>query len=108
MIAVRKETEREFGQVFEVNSAAFAGDEEAKLVEALRGVDGCISLVAVDGGRVVGHISFSPVTLDNRPTSFTGLAPMSVLPELQNQGIGSRLIAAGLDACRAAGHSAVF
>ena len=30
-----------------------------------------------------------------------GLAPLAVLPEYQRQGVGSRLIEAGLEACRA-------
>ena len=33
---------------------------------------------------------------------------MSVLPEFQRQGIGSKLVTAGLEACRANGHDVVF
>ena len=32
-----------------------------------------------------------------------GLAPVAVLPSLQNQGLGSALVRAGLDKCRAIG-----
>src|SRR4028119_2040745 len=36
-----------------------------------------------------------------------GLAPIGVLPEYQGQGIGSRLIRVGLEACREAAYDAV-
>ncbi len=105
---IRKEDERDFEQVYALNTAAFKTEEESKLVERLRRVDGYISFVAVEGDRVLGHISFSPVTLNDEETRFTGLAPMAVLPERQKQGIGSRLMAAGLEACKQAGYKAVF
>jgi putative acetyltransferase len=105
---IRREDERDLEQVYALNAAAFNGEDESKLIEKLRGVDGYISFVAVEGDTVIGHISFSPVTLNDEPTRFIGLAPMSVLPGRQKQGIGSRLIAAGLEACVLAGHEAVF
>jgi putative acetyltransferase len=57
----------------------------------------------------VGHICFSPVTIGDAGESngCIGLAPMAVLPALQNAGIGSRLVAAGLDECRRRGQSLV-
>jgi putative acetyltransferase len=60
-----------------------------------------ISLVAVQDGRIVGHIAFSPVTItsDTAPIDAIGLAPMAVLPEYQRRGIGSKLVEAGLSAC---------
>lgn len=74
-----------------------------------------LSLVAeihgeIDGG-IVGHICFSPVEVersDGRKVEILGLAPMVVLPERQNQGIGSKLVEAGLDACREAGYGVVI
>jgi len=36
------------------------------------------------------------------------LAPMAVLPSHQRQGIGSRLVEAGLQACRESGHKVVL
>ena len=91
-----------------MNSLAFETDDEAKLVDRLRYTDSHIALVAVARGQVVGHIMFTPVTLDGERTTFAGLAPMAVLPEYQNQGIGSRLVAEGLNECRDAGFTAVF
>jgi putative acetyltransferase len=54
--------------------------------------------VAVDGGRIVGHILFSPITVETNHQGIKGmgLAPMAVLPERQRQGIGSALVREGL------------
>lgn len=105
---IRPEETRDHDQIYALNAAAFGGEAEPKLIGNLRGVDGFISLIAVEGDTVIAHISFSPVTLNDEPTSFAGLAPMSVLPDRQSQGIGSSLVNAGLEACRIAGHSAIF
>jgi putative acetyltransferase len=54
-------------------------------------------------------VLFSPVEVDNSASNvrMVGLAPVGVLPEYQGQGVGSRLIRAGLEACREAGYDAV-
>jgi putative acetyltransferase len=80
-------------------------------VDCLRqAADPYISLVAFADGRIVGHIFFSPVKVGSNDSSFQalGLAPMAVLPEFQNRGIGSMLVRAGLQACKTAGHPIVF
>jgi len=92
-----------------VNERAFGQPLEASLVDALRGADDVISLVATIEDMVVGHILFSHVQIDDADpgVSATGLAPMAVLPEFQRRGVGSALIAAGLDACRERHHDLV-
>jgi putative acetyltransferase len=108
---VRLERPEDYPVVFEVNQRAFGRVNEAKLVEALRTVaNPQISLVAVRADRVVGHIFFSPVTIEGSTSSLQalGLAPMAVVPELQNQGIGSALVRAGLEAARRIGQKAVI
>lgn len=102
MLLVRKEIEGDESAVRRVNELAFGGTSEAVLVDALRkNPQPHISLVAELDGEVVGHIFFSPVRIESDSTSFTalGLAPMAVLPELQNRGIGSELVRQGLKAC---------
>ncbi|WP_318509875.1 GNAT family N-acetyltransferase [Photobacterium leiognathi] len=55
-----------------------------------------LSLVAEVNNQVVGHIAFSPVLINDEATNWYGLAPVSVLPEHQNKGIGKALINQGL------------
>ena len=62
-----------------------------------------ISLVAVEGEAIVGHVAVSPVTLSSGVTGWFGLGPISVLPEHQGQGIGSRLMNAALERLRHSG-----
>ena len=93
-----------------INLEAFDTDAEANLIDALRksGIP-IISLVAEENGQLVGHILFGPVTLDgDKPNiSIAGLGPMAVLPDLQNQGIGSRLVEEGLKQCKRSGYEVV-
>ena len=110
MLTIRPERPKDFSAVFTILYRAFGRPEEAELVEKLRSVaDPQISLVAELDGQVVGHIFFSPVTIEDENLSFVafGLAPMAVLPELQNRGIGSQLVRVGLDTARKSGHTIV-
>ncbi len=67
-----------------------------------------VSLVAVDGEEVVGHIMFSPVSVTSGTGSnLMGLGPMAVAPNRQRRGIGGLLIRAGLERCKRMGCSAV-
>jgi putative acetyltransferase len=79
----------------------FSDGTEGPIIDALR-KDGdlTLSLVAVEEDRIVGHIAFSPVTIDGRHDGWFGLGPVAVLPELQRRGIGKALIAAGLELLR--------
>ena len=97
-----REAPADRGPIREVNQRAFGQPDEANLVDALRQqAEPFISLVAVEQGSVVGHISFSPITIAGTPTpDAVGLAPMAVVPECQNRGIGSQLVKAGLRECR--------
>jgi putative acetyltransferase len=99
---VRPETPADAAAVRDVVTRAFGRADEARLVELLRAAGmATIALVAERDGRVVGHVLFSPVTLDGAPIGL-GLAPLAVAPAVQRQGIGAALVRAGLAACRAA------
>jgi putative acetyltransferase len=110
MLIVRNEKPEDFAAIHEVNEKAFGRPAEANLVDALR-ANGkvTLSLVAVQDGKIVGHILFSPVTIESEKGTFAavGLAPMAVLPEHQNQAVGSNLVRAGLDACRKSLHEII-
>ena len=110
MMDIRTETKEDHQAVWLVNEKAFGQRNEADLVDALRTTASpYISLVAVVDGQVVGHIFFSPVSIESENDAFTamGLAPMAVLPEFQNQGIGSQLVREGLKECQLLGHQIV-
>jgi putative acetyltransferase len=100
-LAVRRVNERAFGQV-----------AEADLVDALRRREDTtmISLVAVEGEEVVGHILFSPISVESPEGDWEamGLGPMAVDPKHQGRGIGSQLVKAGLAECRRLGYEVVM
>jgi putative acetyltransferase len=106
-MTVRPEKSEDIPAIRIVNQRAFGGAAEADLVDALRGNGKTvISLVAEDDGLIVGHIFFSPVAIQSKGAGLTGvgLAPLAVIPERQNQGIGSMLVGHGLRRCREEGH----
>lgn len=106
---VRPERSDDRSAIESLTCQAFNGDSEARLINTLREqCAGCISLVAEQHGNIVGHILFSPATLDNYPdTRLMALAPMAVSNVLQHQGIGSALVRAGLKLCKEQGAAAV-
>ena len=106
-MTVRPEKPEDIPAIRIVNRRAFGGAAEADLVDALRrNGKTVISLVAEDDGLIVGHIFFSPVAIHSKGAGLTGvgLAPLAVMPERQNQGIGSTLVEHGLRRCREEGH----
>lgn len=112
MVEIRAEAPGDRGAVREVNEAAFGRPDEAALVDALRDAGApLVSLVAVEGGEIVGYVLFSPVSVEPKPPdgfSASGLAPLAVLPERQRLGAGSRLVGEGFEVCRRSGYDAVF
>ena len=103
---IRPETPTDHVRVFEINKLAYETETEAVLVEGLRREAApIISLVAELDRQVVAHILFTPVAIGDAPAgpATMGLAPLAVHPDFQDQGVGTRLVRAGLEACAAAG-----
>lgn len=103
MVSIRFETVNDLDRINEIIVSAFknhpySNQKEHLLVAGLRhqGVLE-VSLVAEFEGKVVGHIAFSKVTIGGEQMNWYGLAPVSVVPEWQNKGIGSKLITFGID-----------
>lgn len=101
MLTVRTEQVSDYAKVYRIITEAFKSAEhsdgnEADLVNSLRKSPSFIpelSLVALVDGQVVGHILFTKAYVGE--TVVLALAPLSVLPYYQNQGIGQTLIRKG-------------
>jgi putative acetyltransferase len=103
-LLVRAEQPYDREQVRTVNEAAFGRSDEADLIERLR-LEGAVvaSFVAEVGNQIVGHISFSRMTIETSqgPVAAISLAPMAVLPEHQRRQVGSQLVRHGVKELRA-------
>lgn len=101
VLLIRQETPADYDVIHRVVQEAFASaahrdGTEQDLVAALRKGEAYIpelALVALQDGKIVGHILFTRATIEGRPT--LALAPLAVLPESQRQGIGSALVREG-------------
>jgi putative acetyltransferase len=104
MPLIRHEQPQDIEAIHTLNQLAFGGDAEANIVDALRtNCDQLLSLVAVEDEQIIGHILFSPATVETEEGTVTGvgLAPMAVAPEFQRQGFGTKLVEQGLaELCR--------
>lgn len=110
MPILRVEQPRDVTGIHRVNELAFARPEEADVVDRLRQASvPFVSLVAEDGGAIVGHVLFTPAIVDDGErhvggrVAGMGLAPLAVAPDRQRQGIGSALVRRGLELLRADG-----
>lgn len=103
---IRAEENEDFEDISHLTELAFEQTDEARLVENLRtNGDVVLSLVAIEGDKLVGHALFSKL---KSPARSIALAPVSVLPNEQKKGIGSKLIVEGLKRLKNEDWSAVF
>lgn len=110
LVEIREERPDDLAAIRGVNNRAFGQDQEANIVDALRSNGAALlSLVATlndraatASDRVVGHIMYSPATIGD--VTGAALGPMSVLPEHQRQGIGTKLVSTGNQKIRESGY----
>ncbi|KAF2081890.1 GNAT family N-acetyltransferase [Flavobacterium sharifuzzamanii] len=117
-IILRQENKNDFESVFHLIEKAFEKEEysdhkEQFLVERLRKSDAFIpelSIVAEIDNHIVGHILFTKLQIKNETQTFPSLAlaPVSVLPEFQGKGIGSKLILRGHEIAQSLGYKSVI
>ena len=109
-IRIRREQPGDEPAIADLTTAAFGQPDEAQIVDAIRKAGRpAISLVAIEGADLVGHILFTPVQFEppRSGIELMGLAPMAVAPDRQRRGIGSALVREGLRQCARAGSRAV-
>jgi len=97
-----------------VVAEAFEEEPGGRVSRLLRALDATSavrsSLVAVDRGRIVGHVQLNRSWVDARPAlvDVLVLSPLSTVPDRQGEGIGTALIGAALDEARRCASPAVF
>lgn len=110
---IRTETAEDRNSIAAVHDRAFKSTGEGRLVRLIRDSDAFVSglsIVAEQDGAIVGHALFSKIALveEGRDLNSLSLAPVAVLPEMQNRGIGQRLIREGIERARALGFSSIL
>jgi putative acetyltransferase len=108
MITIRPEVPADVEVIHSIHQSAFPTEAEALLVDRLReGRKLALSLIAEVEDRMVGHVAFSPVSVEpqNSRNQGLGLGPVAVLPEWQGKGIGEQLISTGIEDCRREGYT---
>jgi putative acetyltransferase len=77
--------------------ASHTDHTEQFIVKALRDSGALtISFVAEDSAQIVGHVALSPVAISDGSNDWYGLGPISVIPNEQGKGIGSKLMHAAI------------
>jgi len=104
-LIIRQESEKDYRGITRCNDLAFKQKGEGVLVEAIRKNPKYIpelSLVAEVDAEIIGYILFFPIIIESNQNNFSSLslAPMSVVPEYQNKGIGTELVKNGLKKAR--------
>ena len=112
-IRIRKALDSDLAEVLFVERAAFDYDKEAELVRELlddSSAKPMLSLLAFDDDLAVGHILFTAAQLTQTEDTVTIalLAPLAVVPDMQKQGIGGKLIKKGLHLLSESGVELVF
>ncbi len=108
-ITIRAERPGDEDVIHDLTQAAFApmpysSGTEGAIIRALRARgELTLSLVATENDRVIGHVAFSPVTIDGHYDDWFGLGPISVRADRQKQGIGHTLIREGIHQLKALG-----
>jgi len=108
-IEIRNETAADVQAIEAVTIAAFlnaphTSHTEQYIVSALRKAEKLtVSLVADANGKVIGHVAVSPVSISDGSSAWYGLGPISVMPDHQRRGVGSRLMREALRILREQG-----
>ena len=113
---IRKSTDADRGEIGKVHIQAFGEEKGPEIAELVSGMLDdetalpLLSLVAVENGRIIGHVLYTKVVLTQTDTPVTCqiLAPLAVVPEAHGKGVGSTLIDEGLRLLKESGVELVF
>ena len=105
-LKIRNEDKDDIDAIEKVTTEAFLNathtdHTEQYIVRELRNSDALsISLIAESEGEIVGHLAISPVTISDGTKGWFGLGPISVSPNNQRSGVGSKLMLSAIDALK--------
>ncbi|BES63817.1 N-acetyltransferase [Gottschalkiaceae bacterium SANA] len=115
---IQPEQEENYSEVEALVKEAFMGLEngnpmEPVLVKKLRKGDSFVpglSLIAHDGEKILGHILLTRIRIvgPDKEILSLAMAPVSVLPDMQNQGIGGELIRVSIEMAKAMEYGSII
>ncbi|MGM0652626.1 MAG: GNAT family N-acetyltransferase [Bacillota bacterium] len=112
---IRRAEQSDLKELLAVEEEAFGQKEGPEIVKLINNLlndpSACplLSLVALEGEKITGHILFTSARLTpESDLNIQLLAPLAVLPEEQNRGTGGRLIDKGLQILSQKGVKLVF
>lgn len=111
---IRNENEKDYKKIYQLIKKAFETAEhkdgnEQDLAEALRKGSSFVeelSLVAEIDGDIAGHIMYSKAKIGEKTVLV--LAPLSVAPQYQRQGVGTKLITESMQRAKEIGREYIF
>jgi putative acetyltransferase len=107
-VAVRPARLKDLPDLKPIHVAAFPDEELWPLVERLIETQpDLLSLVAEAESGLIGHVLFTPCSVDGSPGRVALLGPLAVLPDRQRQGLGTALVRDGLERLRLGGYGQV-
>ena len=115
---IRRERPDEFYQIYGLVKIAFqtaqvTNGKEQDFVDEMRSSGNYIpelALVAEENGKLIGHIMLTRSFVTNGSDKFETLflGPISVVPEYQNKGAGTKLMRESLKLAKAMGYTSVY
>ena len=107
---IRETRESDLEEVFNLIHAAFGNRAESDLVKQLiSDGDVLINLLVESLDTIIGNVVVSKITMEpDIGLLCGGVAPVSVLPDQQSSGVGSRLVTAAINESKKTGIDALF